>query len=194
MLSNGGRGCLIIFQVNYSLAMWSVKVNLLLGQFPGINGFLGTRGSLMLDLVFLAMFVVVPVLWWSITLAKKGKYLLHKRVQVVLGLLLLVAVSTFEIEMRLVGWKERAMPSPYWSDNGWDAVYYALVVHLFFAIPTAILWLYVVIQALRKFPKPLVPNEHSRSHRFWAPLASFEMLMTAITGWIFYWVAFVASK
>ena len=36
---------------------------MLLGeQFSGTNGFLGTRGSLMLDVVFLAMFAIVPVL------------------------------------------------------------------------------------------------------------------------------------
>ena len=32
---------------------------MLVGQLPGIDGFLGTRGSLMLDIVFLAMFAVV---------------------------------------------------------------------------------------------------------------------------------------
>jgi len=165
----------------------------LLGQFPGINGFLGTRGSLMLDLVFIAMFAVVPILGWSVLLAKRGRYALHKRVQVVLALVLLVAVTAFEIEMRVVGWEPRAEPSPYWSDANWnDPVHYSLAVHLFFAIPTALLWLYVVIQAMRKFPKPVAPNEHSASHRFWAPIASFEMLMTAITGWVFYWIAFVA--
>lgn len=167
--------------------------SVLIGQFPGINGFLGTRGSLMLDLVFLAMFAVVPILGWSIRLAKQGKFVLHKRVQVVLALVLLVAVTAFEIEMRVVGWEDRAKPSPYWAEARWnDPVDYSLAIHLFFAIPTALLWLYVVIQALRKFPKPAAPNEHSASHRFWAPIAAFEMLMTAITGWVFYWIAFVA--
>ena len=54
--------------------------NVLLGQFPGVDGFLGTRGSFMLDFVFLAMFAVVPILGWSVMLAKRGRYTLHKRV------------------------------------------------------------------------------------------------------------------
>ena len=37
-----------------------------LAEFHGINGFLGTRASIMLDVVFLAMFLVLPVLAWSI--------------------------------------------------------------------------------------------------------------------------------
>ena len=163
-------------------------------QYPGMNGFLGTRGSFMLDFVFLAMFAVVPILGWSIWLAKQGRYQQHKLVRIVLGVVLLVAVLAFEIEMRVVGWRERAEPSPYWADASWnDGVHYSLAIHLFFAIPTAILWIYVIVQALRQFPKPPVPGEHSRSHRFWAPLAAFEMLMTAITGWVFYWLAFVAQ-
>lgn len=162
-------------------------------RYPGIDGFLGTRGSLMLDIVFLAMFAVVPIMFWSISLAKRGNFVLHKRVQVVLALVLFVAVTAFEIEMRVVGWEPRAEPSPYWVDANWnDGVHYSLGIHLFFAIPTAFLWIYVVVQALRLFPKPVGPNEHSRAHRFWAPIAAFEMLMTAVTGWIFYWIAFVA--
>lgn len=126
-------------------------------------------------------------------LAKQGRYAMHKRVQVALAVILLVAVTLFELEMRIVGWRERAMPSPYWSTAAWDdPIDYALGVHLFFAIPTAVLWIFVVGQALRKFPKPPAPGEHSRSHRFWAPIASFEMLMTSLTGWVFYWLAFVA--
>lgn len=147
----------------------------------------------MLDVVFLAMFAVVPIMVWSISLAKQGKYELHKRVQLALALILLVAVTAFEIEMRVVGWEERAKPSQYWSDSSWnDGVHYSLAIHLFFAIPTAFIWVYVVVQAMRLFPKPVAPNEHSRSHRFWGPIAAFEMLMTAVTGWIFYWMAFVA--
>ena len=55
----------------------------------------------MLDLVFLAMFAVLPVLGWSIAQVKyHRRYLLHKRVQLTLGAVLLVTVSAFEIDMR----------------------------------------------------------------------------------------------
>ena len=148
----------------------------------------------MLDLVFLAMFLVVPLLGWSILLAKRGKYALHKRVQLTLAFVLLVAVTAFELEMRIVGWTERAEPSPYWTGPEWnDAIHYSLGIHLFFAIPTAVLWLVVIVRALRQFPQPPEPGPHSSAHRFWAAWAAFEMLMTAVTGWVFYWLAFVAS-
>ena len=149
----------------------------------------------MLDFVFVAMFAVVPAMGLSIYLVRYAKnYLWHKRLQIGLGCLLLVAVAAFEIEMRLTGWRERAAPSPYYQTNAWnDPVHYSLAIHLFFAIPTAILWILVIVRGLRNFPSPPAPHAHSRSHRLWGRLAAFEMLMTAITGWIFYWLAFVAT-
>ena len=82
---------------------------------------------------------------------------------------------------------------PYWRDGSWnDWVDCSLGVHLFFAIPTAVLWVFVIVQALRKFPAPPIPNQYSRRHILWARLAALEMLMTAFTGWVFYWLAFAA--
>lgn len=159
--------------------------------YRGIDGFLGTRASIMLDVVFLAMFAVMPVLAWSVYLAKvKRNYRLHKQVQVTLGLVLLAAVLLFEIDMRFIsGWNDRAEPSPYWTGG---AVWKALGIHLCFAVTTAILWVVVIIRALRNFPSPPTPGPHSAWHKRWAWIAAIDMLMTSLTGWIFYWLAFAA--
>ena len=54
--------------------------------FPGIDGFLGTRATLTLDLLVSAMLVVVLVLGWSIYQVRyRRRYLLHKRTQITLG-------------------------------------------------------------------------------------------------------------
>jgi hypothetical protein len=162
---------------------------LLLAQFPGLNGFLGTRASLMLDVVFLAMFLVVPALLVSVFLVKfRRNYAVHKSLQIALGIALLVAVVAFEVDMRLTGWRERALPSPFWES--W--VFPSLYLHLSFAIPTALLWIYVIVDALRNFPNPVAPSKYSDTHAFWAWLATVGMLGTAITGWIFYYLAFAA--
>lgn len=156
-----------------------------------IDGFLGTRASLMLDVVFVAMFVVLPVMGWSIAQVRyHRRYLLHKRVQLALGAVLLLAVTLFEIDMRLHDWTTRAEASPYYANGVAHAV---LWIHLVFAVPTALIWIYVIAQALRRFSSPPLPGEHSRQHVFWGRLAAIEMSLTAITGWIFYWLAFVAA-
>ena len=156
----------------------------------GIDGFLpGSRASIMLDLVFLAMFLVLPVMAWSIAQARQGKYLLHKRVQIALGLILLVAVTAFEVDMRFfTNWDARAADSPYYSRG----VYAALYIHLVFAVSTAFIWIGVIVAALRKFPSPPTPGPHSKAHRRWGWIAAWDMALTAITGWIFYYLAFWA--
>jgi hypothetical protein len=165
-------------------------------DFPGIDGFLGTRGSLMLDVVFLAMFAVLPVLAVSIALVKRGRFELHKRLQLILGGILLVAVVAFELDMRIHGWEQRAMASPYFDPQAkWSCpVGIVLLIHLFFAIPTAVLWTYVIVMALRKFASPPLPNAYSALHKRLGWLAAFEMTGTTVTGWIFYWLAFAATK
>ncbi len=163
--------------------------------FRGIDGFLGTRASLMLDVVFVAMFVVVPVLGYSVYLVKyRQRYALHKRIQLILGVVLLVTVALFEFDMRYNGWRDRARPSPYYgSDDAGGWMWTALYVHLAFAVTTAGLWIAVIGRALRNFPNPPVPNGHSPWHRRWGQIAAIDMALTALTGWIFYWLAFVAK-
>lgn len=144
----------------------------------------------MLDVVFLAMFAIVPLLAWSIYLVRyRRNYALHKRVQLTLGTVLLVAVTLFELDMQFVtDWEQGARSSPYYET--W--VKPVLVIHLFFAIPTALLWVVVIVRALRRFHNPPEPGPHSREHIRWAWVTAIETLMTAVTGWVFYWLAFVA--
>ena len=161
---------------------------------PGIDGFLGTRASLMLDVVVLAMAGFLPALALSIYLVKyRARYALHKRLQLVLGVTLLVVVVAFEADMRINGWRARAEASPYASHAGAiDWVGVALGIHLCFSVTTALLWAVVIVRALREFPNPPMPGAHSAWHRRFGMLAALDMVGTAVTGWIFYWLAFVA--
>jgi putative membrane protein len=168
---------------------------LLAESYPGIDGFLGTRASLMLDVVFLAMFAIVPLLAISIYLVKvKRKFTLHKRLQLGMAAVLLVTVLAFEIDIRVHGWEERAEPSPYFDPAAKFTcpAGIGLVIHLLFAIPTLLLWVYVVVQALRKFARPPAPGPHSRWHARTGWAAAIGMTGTAVTGWAFYWLAFTA--
>ncbi len=152
----------------------------------------------MLDIVFLAMFLVVPVLLFSVYQVKyRRQYELHKRLQLTLGTVLLLAVGAFEIDMQLfTQWEDLAVPSPYFvAAHKWTCtVGLSLIVHLSFAIPTLVLWIVVIVQALRHFPSPPLPGLHSAWHRRWGMMATAGMVLTAVTGWIFYSLAFIATK
>lgn len=164
-------------------------------DYPGIDGFLGTRASIMLDVVLVAMFAVVPAVLWGVWLARRRQWQLHKRVQIALAVVLLLAVTAFEVDMQwLTEWELRAEASPYFdpADKWGSPVGTMLLVHLGFAVPTALAWAYVVWGALRKFPNPPAPSPHSQSHRRWGWVAAVGMTMTGLTGILFYWMAFVA--
>ena len=164
-------------------------------DYPGWEGFLGTRASFMLDFVSTAMAVIIPILAWSIRLSSKARnYSLHKRVQLALAVVLLVAVAAFETEMRIFGWRERAAPSPYYSQAAWDAVDVSLCIHLFFSITAFVTWLVVVVAALTRFSAPPRPGAHSAWHMRWGKLAAISLLCTAVSGWVFYYLAFVATR
>ncbi len=144
----------------------------------------------MLDLVVVAMVVVVFLMSWSIRQVKiHGQFTLHKRVQLTLAALLAVAITAFEIDIRLHGWEDRAAGMIGGSASA--TVWMALAIHLCFAITTVVLWPVVIVLALRRFPRPPAPGTHSANHRRWARLAAWDMLLTALSGWLFYVLAFV---
>jgi putative membrane protein len=163
----------------------------------GIDGFLGTRASIGMDVVLVGLIALLPVMVWSIAAVRRGHYALHKRLQLFIVAALLVAIVVFELDVRLVSdWKLRAAGGPPWGEapNAWwpRGVLVALVIHLVFAISTLVLWAWVVWEALSRFPVPPSPGSHGPRHRRMARLAALDLVATAVTGTIFYWLAFVA--
>ena len=98
----------------------------------GIDGFLGTRGSLGMDVVVVGLLAVLPLLAWSIHVVRTRRdYATHKLLQLTIAVALLVCIVIFEIDIRLVSdWKVRARPSPWWPGG----VLTMLGVHLIFAV------------------------------------------------------------
>ena len=125
------------------------------------SGFLPTRGSFMLDFVVVAMAGILPILFASIFLVRsQRKYELHKWIQTTLGVTLLVAVVAFEVDVRFFSdWQELAAESPYFTAGTWNPVWYALIIHLCFAIPTPLIWIYVIVQGLREGLKQRLGGE-----------------------------------
>ena len=164
----------------------------------GIDGFLGTRASIGMDVVLVGLIALLPVLAWSIAAVRRGHHALHKRLQLFIVAALLAAIVVFEIDVRLVSdWKLRAAGGPPWGDslNAWwpRGVLVALAIHLVFAISTLVLWTWVVWEAVARFPVPPAPGSHGPRHRRMARLAALDLVVTAVTGTIFYWLAFVAT-
>jgi len=161
------------------------------------DGFLGFGATFMLDVVVCALVLVVPALIYSLYLVKGQRdYAGHKRMQLGLAGVLLFAVAAFEIDIQLYhgGWQNvvlnNADPSPP-SDEEMATIRTVLYVHLCFAISTPILWGLTIVLALKRFPNPPAPSEHSRLHKTLGWISTADLTLTSVTGLIFYYFAFV---
>lgn len=161
------------------------------------DGFLGFRTSFMLDFVVTALVLIVPVLLYSLVAVKfQRRYGLHRRLQLLLGVVLLVAVGLFEIDLQ-------------WIQGGWlnvvgkrevkltqeqlAFVRQVLYLHLCFAISTPLLWATTIGLALRYMPSPPQPCSHSQLHKTMGWLSTIDIVLTSVTGLVFYYFAFVAK-
>ncbi len=162
------------------------------------DGFLGYRTSFMLDFVVVALILIVPILVYSLYVVKvQHKYVLHRNLQLLLGIILLVAVGLFEIDLQLVqgGWAKvvAKRPTPLTAEQ-LNFVQTVLRVHLIFAISTPFLWAATIVLALRRMPSSPGPSAHSRLHKSLGWISTIDIVLTSVTGLIFYYFAFVATS
>jgi uncharacterized membrane protein YozB (DUF420 family) len=180
---------------NRPTATSSVDCEFSMQRYGGLSGFLPGRASLTLDVIVVSMFFVVLALCYSIHAVKyRQMYQRHKTIQLSLAATLLVVLLLFEIDVHFIDdWTARADASPYYdAATRRGLVADSLAVHLAFATTTFILWLVIVLRALVHFPAPPRPNGHSHFHRRWGMIAAVDMVLTTLSGWLFYWLAFVA--
>ena len=158
------------------------------------DGFLGFHTSFMLDAVVVALVLVVPVLVFSLYSVKIGRlYTRHRNLQMSLAIVLLVAVLAFEVDLHLVqgGWENVVRKGSALSDNQMTFIRKVLRIHLVFAGSTPFLWGATILFALIRMPRPPQPSPHSRLHKVLGWASTFDLVVTSVTGLVFYYVAFV---
>lgn len=160
------------------------------------DGFLGYRTSFMLDFVVIALVLIVPILVYSLFAVKvRRQYQLHRTLQLLLGAILLVAVGLFEVDLQFIqgGWlnvvDKREIRL---TEEQLSFVRLLLRVHLCFAISTPLLWAVTIGLALRHIPSPPQPSPHSGLHKTLGWLSTLDIVLTSVTGLVFYYFAFVA--
>lgn len=161
------------------------------------DGFLGYQSSFMLDFVVTALVLIVPLLLFSLWKVKFGRaYVVHRRLQLTLGCVLLVAVGAFEFDLHVVhgGWEnvvaKQSLNAEALAAKIADVRPY-LRFHLLFAVTTPLLWAVTIGLALKGFSNPPLPGPHSRRHKLLGWASAIDVTLTAVTGLIFYYVAFV---
>lgn len=161
------------------------------------HGFLGYDSSFMLDFVVVALVAIVPILLYSLYVVKfQRNYLLHRNLQLLLGVTLLVAVLAFEVDTQLVhgGWRNivnKHPEAPRLTGEALNEVTTVLRIHLVFAITTPLLWGVTLVLAWRRFTFPPRPGTHSRLHKTLGWLSVVDIVATSVTGLWFYYMAFI---
>jgi len=161
------------------------------------HGFLGYDASFMLDVVVTALVLIVPVLVFSIVQVKfRQRYATHKRLQLTLAAVLLLAVGAFEIDMQWVhgGWEHvvnKDAENPRLTGDAFSLARTVLRVHLVFAVSTPLLWATTIVLALKRMPTPPAPCAHSPLHRKLGWASTIDLVLTSVTGLAFYYVAFI---
>ena len=158
------------------------------------DGFRGYKTSFMLDFVVVALVLIVPILLFSLYTVKiRRNYTLHRNLQLLLGVVLLVAVAAFEVDLRLQGgWQAIVNKGePKLAPEQLAFVAQMLYVHLVFAISTPFFWIATITLALRNFSNPPQPGPHSGLHKILGWMSTIDITLTSITGLAFYYVAFV---
>ena len=159
------------------------------------NGFLGYNTTFMLDFVVCALVLIVPLLMYSLYEVRiRRNFSRHRNLQVAIGFILLAAVGAFEVDVQLIhgGWETivgtRLGPP---DSPAFRRAACVLHVHLIFAVTTPVLWCLTAVMALRRFGSPPEPGRHSRWHTLLGRVSIADIVLTSVTGLLFYYLAFV---
>lgn len=156
-------------------------------NFP--DSFLGARADALMDIVILSLAIIIPIILYSYRKVKNGEYATHKRIQLWLGIALLIVVIIFEMDMRQHGGIfEMVKGSRFEGTLFLNASIY---FHTFLSITTSIIWLILILVSMRKFDKDPVPNSFSKRHKFWGKIGMIDMILTGITGVQLYICGFI---
>jgi len=153
------------------------------------NGFLGTRGDILMDLVVLSFFLILPALVFSWLKVRDKQYALHRKTQLLLGITLGIAVLLFEIDLKVSGGIfELTKASAY---NGTALLNFLIYSHTLVAIITSLVWVVLIIFSLLRFDNPPSPNGFSKHHRFWGITGMITMMLTGLSSFPLYYYGFV---
>lgn len=149
-----------------------------------MDGFLGTRGDFIVDLVITISGALPFLLLFTFWLAARGHHDLHRILQMILFATVLVLVIALELDVQMGGLADISAQSPYAGTS----VYYLLFsVHLVFALTGFFGWLWLIIKSHKRYPK-----HFDFDHKKWGKLLFVDILLMAVTGWMLYWMTFAA--
>ena len=149
-----------------------------------MDGFLGTRGDFIVDLVMTISGFLPFLLLFTFHMASKRKYDFHKKLQITLFVIVTLLVIALEYDVRFSNLKEISKQSPY---AGSTLLVTVFLVHLFFAISSFFGWCWLIVKSLKRYP-----IFFDFEHKKWGKIIFWDIVLMVITGWILYWMTFAS--
>lgn len=149
-----------------------------------MEGFLGTRGDFIVDLVMTISGFLPFLLLFTFYLAARSKYDAHKYLQILLFIIVTLLVVALELDVRSGELPKISQQSPYAGTKELKIVF---IIHLFFAVSAFVGWFWLITKSMMRYPR-FFEFDHKKMGKF----IFFNILMMAITGWILYWMTFAA--
>ncbi|MEH6549211.1 MAG: DUF420 domain-containing protein [Pseudomonadales bacterium] len=152
------------------------------------QGFLGTRGDILMDIVVLSFFLILPALVISWRWARQKQLNQHRSLQIAIASVLAVAVLLFEIDLKVSGGIFVLTKDS--SYAGTALLNFLIYSHTLVAITTTLVWVILVFLSLKKFDKPPTPNAFSRTHRIMGRTGMICMMATGLSSFPLYYYGF----
>ena len=148
-----------------------------------MGGFLGTRADLIVDSIMVITGFLPFFLLYSFYFASKGRYTLHKNLQLLLLLVGTISVIALELDIRLGDIKSASMQSSFYGTTSLKAIF---AIHLLFAISSFFLWSWMVFKFSFLGTKEI---KHSK-HKLFGKALFIDIVFTLISGWALYIMSF----
>jgi putative membrane protein len=148
----------------------------------------GTRASLLVDCTFVVTLLAPMVVLGSLRLARNGRHDAHRRIQIGLLVVCVLAVLTLELCIRLAGGSGAFLSQSSYAPPRLARA--LLAVHIAGAVATYAMWGWLAFASQRRFRESL-PGSFSRRHRRAGKLVFAGLSFTAISAAAMYSLAFV---
>jgi len=152
-------------------------------------GFLGVRGNLITDFVFVCN-LIAPI--WALAAAaaaRRGERTRHMRLQVGLWLAMLVNLFLLEGLIRFSGGSGSLMAGSPWADT--TTLEVAFLLHVVPAVATYLLWSWLVVVTWRRWKSPAM-RDFAPRHRLFGKLVIAGLAWTALSACFVYYLTFAA--
>lgn len=151
------------------------------------DGFLGGRGNLLTDVVFVCNLLAPGWALFAASVARRGDHIKHMRFQMTLWVVMLANLLMLEGHIRMSGGSGSLTAGSPYADTTLMTVVFLL--HMLPAVATYLLWSWLIVATYRRRASL---GAFARRHRATAKVVIAGLIWTALSACAIYYLTFWA--